>query len=333
MAAAPQYLDRFNLHLAVKLLGFQPVIDRLDAENKCDTETNTLYWRSKLLLDNPSCLLPGHDNHVKNEWPTGDSNNQNQNHKLLFVDLTFDFSNKDRKNSSNKPSVRFGCFLLQKPTCLYLQGGPLTMRQLEQHAESICIQLNSAPPEAMAGMMANELVAMTATKIVRLDRSQLHLSIFYNEVQDSGKLAMDIAQSTSQLDQVCMQLLSWDLLARDRRQVESLTLSTASKMNHGKSSPEQQELLVKSFEDWFQRLQEEKEEEVRAKRDNTIARQSNSKESSFPPAQTLPKQENITSSSRMAKAKPVSAGRISYGKAPNKRRKKKNKLVYASPNK
>ena len=201
------------------------------------------------------------------------------------------------------------------------------MRQLEQHAESICIQLNSAPPEAMAGMMANELVAMTATRIVRLDRSQLHLSIFYNEVQDSGKLAMDIAQSTSQLDQVCMQLLSWDLLARDRRQVESLTLSTASKMNHGKSSPEQQELLVKSFEDWFQRLQEEKEEEVRAKRDNTIARQSNSKESSFPPAQTL------TSSSRMAKAKPVSAGRISYGQAPNKRRKKKNKLVYASPNK
>jgi hypothetical protein len=301
---SPSFLDRFTLHLAANLLGTRAVLDRLK-QDKNNINKKSLYWRSKLFDDDP--LGQGC-------WPDSTSSTTDNDHKILFLDLTFDFDVDDNDNKNPKLSLRFGCFLLQQPSCRYVQGSPLTMTQLEQHAQSVGIDLHSAPPKAMAGIMAKELLAAAAantnTKIQLLlnkddkNRNQFQLSLYYRDVEESGILALDVAHSTSQWDRVGMNLFYRDLTWRDRTTEPPFMEDSKDLLD-----------LTNQFEEWFQQRQVNKSY-VSASQEAHIDESSSSKK----------EEEEDRPTTKLRQPAPARVN--SYVQVPNKRRKK-GKITYA----
>jgi hypothetical protein len=289
---SPSFLDRFALHLVANLLGSQTVLDRLGNDDA--PKHPPLYWRSSLLDDPRASLMEGASTEA-----------DNQQH-LLFVDLTFDFVVKEKVPML---TVRFGCFLKrQSLTCLYVRGSPLTIMQLERHAQSVGIDLHSAPPKAMAGMMATELKNLVKSKqvvntVVMEKEQQFHLPLYYGDVEESGTLSMDIDETTSQFDRLGMSLLFY-------------SDSCNSKDNSKDEVPEQE--LITKLEEWFHQQKQ-----------TTSEQEDDLLESSTKTTVTTTKKEIVKPASSVKNPRPTSQVHH-YAQLPSKRRKK-GKISYAKP--
>ena len=251
------------MHLAAHLLGTEMVRNRLLQGNHNSSSSSSssklLYWRSKLFHDPLDQA----------------SSSSSSSNKILFLDLTFGLNHKGDDDDaddadddktlevpSNLFSVRFGCFLLsQQPK--YIQGAPMTLEVLEQHAQSLGIDLHSAPPKAMAGMMAQELLASGNNKIPNLvvvvpnaqdnknNDCNYQLSLYYRDVQESGILSLPKAQSTTQWDRLGMRLLSWDWMTT----TNDYNTTTNNDHDGDKEDDEDDDQLNNAFETWFQQQQ------------------------------------------------------------------------------
>jgi hypothetical protein len=295
---SPSFLDRFIVHLAANLLSSQTVFDQLSNDDA--PKPPPLYWRSSLLDDPRASLMEG---------ASTEADNQQQ---LLFVDLTFEFL---VKHSVPMLTVCFGCFLKrQQPTCLYVQGFPLTIMQLERHAQSVGIDLHSAPPKAMAGMMAIELKDILKSKQqtlpIKMEEAQLHLPLYYRDVEESGTLSMDIDQTTSQFDRLGMSLLFFSGSFNSQNSPEN--------NNDDDEVPEQQ--LITKLEEWFQQQKQktlEQDEQSLLKSTKTTV--TTTKET-VEPASNVSYVKNPRPTSQVHR----------YAQLPSKRRKK-GKISYVKP--
>lgn len=133
------------------------------------------------------------------EWP------KNDQEVLWFVEVTFDFVTAVEEKTVEGT---IGCYLLQPNNkSLYVQAKPFSQHNLEQHAKSIHIDLKSAPPKAMAGMMAKALLEIQKNNKKSLarvhskdDSSTLELELFYQDLEENGILSLDVQRQTSALD-------------------------------------------------------------------------------------------------------------------------------------
>eukprot|EP00980_Cylindrotheca_fusiformis_P014091 scaffold3702_cov126-Cylindrotheca_fusiformis.AAC.3 len=199
-----------GLSSAVELLGCKKVLNYLSTKNQQRPDSSSsssppppspLYWRSQLLV----AASP------LEQWPTN-------THTLWFVDITFEF----QKNVSIQATMGF--YLLRRPpppsrpsskAAVYVQSKPFTQQTLEDHAENIHIDLTSAPAKAMAGMMANALMKLgpnnnsndTVKDPVQLvgeskddTSTKIQLDLFYQDLQETGTLSLDVHEQTSALD-------------------------------------------------------------------------------------------------------------------------------------
>jgi ABC-type transporter Mla MlaB component len=280
MPPTPSFLDRFILHLAANLLGSQKVLLRLDNHEKCSAP---LYWRSKLSVDDPSGLLRG----------------QCIDAQLLFVDITFDFVVHGDDDKAPQLLVQLGFFRLNQPTCTYLQTSPLTMAQLEQHAQAVGIDLHSAPPKAMASMMAQELQTPQKPQTLHVEGDEARLSLYYRDVHESGNLLLKISQTTSQFDSLGMSLLfHWN------RDLNNNAISDpASTVD--KDAAKLQDILEldSKLDRWFQQASKPRDD----------------------PKPASPSPTPTTSSKRPAPKV------HQYAQLPSKKRRKKVKITYSKP--
>lgn len=130
---------------------------------------------------------------------------QRHNNGLGFVDCTFDIA-------TTKPSLRLGFFFFSSypsTTSQYVQCHRLTPTQLEQHAQSVGLDIYSGPPEAMAKMMAQALLSDTIQ--AQLDGSTLSCSWEYSDLQDRGTFTNWTVEHISQFDTVATNLLYQNL--------------------------------------------------------------------------------------------------------------------------
>jgi hypothetical protein len=167
----------------IELLGSKKVLTHLRARRSNHSTTNQpspLYWRSELF-----------GNDVLEQWPNEEA--------LWFVEITFDFVTLAEKKMVQ---ATFGCYLLQpQKQCLYVQTKPFSqISTLEQHAQNINIDLTSAPPRAMAGMMAKALLVGDLVKLHSKDSTTIQLELFYQDLEESGILSLEIQRQTSTLD-------------------------------------------------------------------------------------------------------------------------------------
>jgi hypothetical protein len=199
----PSFLDQFILHLAAHLLGVDTVLENLQQTNPSnkknkDTTVTLFYWRTKLLLDDPSCLLNG-------TYADADEAS------TLFSDLKISWNTK-------QPGLvlQWGAMILRQPCCTYIQSVPLTIEQLESHAQSVGLDLYSAPASAMAQAMGRALLVphTNAPKVTMESPQKFQIQLYYPDVQETGTLNLDVLHQTSQFDGVGMSLLYWDLTSR-----------------------------------------------------------------------------------------------------------------------
>lgn len=292
---SPSFLDRFTLHLAANLLGSQTVFDRLSNDDA--PKPPPLYWRSSFLDDPLASLMEGASTEADNKQ------------QLFFVDLTFDFVVQEKVPML---TVCFGCFLKQRqPTCLYVRGSPLTIMQLERHAQSVGIDLHSAPPKAMAGMMAKELIDILKSKQqyvpIKMEEAQFHLPLYYRDVEESGTISMDIEQTTSQFDRLGMSLLFF-----------SGSFNSQNSPENNDEVPEQE--LITKLEEWFQQQKqktlEQDEQSLFKSTKNTVT----TTKETVKPASSVSSVKNPRPTSQVHH----------YAQLPSKRRKK-GKISYAKP--
>ena len=217
------FLEDFIVCLASRLIGSEQLISKL---GHCSPFS--LYWRSRSSMKDPPAAL-------QSMKKVGDNpsrqNDPLERHPLLFLDITFCFDVKSRsmdigenKNSSNKkkgcrPSVSivFGAFLLSRPKCTYIQSAPMTIQQLESH---VSIDLYSAPADEMASLMTKALdLGAPPESIAMLPSSSdnrivsdgilsktVQLDLDYTDIHETGKLKLDISKSTSEFDELGMDL-------------------------------------------------------------------------------------------------------------------------------
>ena len=164
--ATPEFLDRFIVHLALQLLtNVQWIEEWLSGQRR------HLYWRSPI---------------VKQDG-------------FGFIDWTLELN----------PTLmlRFGFFFHSTTTVpsQYLQCYPLTRDQLDQHVHTIGLDIDSAPPEALAKMMASALASDTIQ--AKIHENAITCSWFYPEIQDRGECVNWPIQHRSTFDTVATSLL------------------------------------------------------------------------------------------------------------------------------
>ncbi len=185
MSQEPTFLDRFLVHLALHLLADVPAIEEL----LTGTKRNQLYWRS----------------------PLAQATNG-----LGFIDWTLELS--------TTLSLRFG-FFFRSTHSQYLQCHPLTQDQLEQHAQTVGLDMDSGPPEAMAKMMAHALISDTVQ--AQVDGTTVSFSWWYPDIQERGEFIHCPVQHQSEFDAVGTTLLYSNL---QRTQSKESTISASEEV-------------------------------------------------------------------------------------------------------
>ena len=174
------FTEKFALYLAVGLMGPTKVIEYLnDGERKDEQPAVPLYWRSKLMIPDPSRML----------YCIGDTSDTPAAEfsltKMLFFDATFGFvkSGEAKENKSDLQStqrrtssrvlVSFGFFLLlQKgPEAAsgdqngaefggghYISTQPLDYQQIVSYMNSLQLDRDSVSPAKLANSMAEEFL-------------------------------------------------------------------------------------------------------------------------------------------------------------------------------
>jgi hypothetical protein len=187
-------------------MGSQQVIDQLQESKKNKT---SLYWRSELLAENPKSFLD------TEQWPETDSSFFEL--KLMFIDLTIDL---DHSRQTLVASI--GCWLLshREKTFLYVKSKPLTLLQLEEHAQDTSIDLKSSPPKAMSGMFAAVLSQKDGlgklSPTIQPESTTLSLNMHYQDLNSSGTLSLTIA-SQSRVDPPVFGPLYNEIIAHPRK--------------------------------------------------------------------------------------------------------------------
>jgi hypothetical protein len=296
----PSFLDHFTLHLAAHLLGVDTVLEKLQQTNPSNTKTeeatiSLFYWRTKLLLDDPSCLLHGT---YAAETST------------LFLDLKISWNTK-------QPGLvlQWGAMVLQQPCCTYVQSVPLTIQKLESHAQSVGLDLYSAPASAMAQAVGRALLVQhtnNAPKVNMESQQKFQIQLYYPDVQETGTLNLDVLHQTSQFDSVGMSLLYWDLTSRVPRP------SSNSEQDQTKPHP-----LEEALNKWFLAASLEMAKPSDAPL-STTAKPLLATVSSSSPKQN---NEDTVTANKPSRVRPVPG----YAQLSGVKRRKKGKLSYAKP--
>jgi hypothetical protein len=287
----PTFIDRFNFHLAENLLGENRLEEFGMPSKKHDQPSNSLYWRSKIIaLENSSkqqqLLLP----------------DGKKPERLLFLDVTFDLILHDDDKSLHL-TAQFGFFLCNESssTSHYVRGGKLTLAQLEEHAQGVGIDLHSAPPQAMAGMIASAL-SNTAKATAKVRANHLDFSLYYSDVDESGVLTLDVEAKTSQFD-----ALGVSLLVQPRHL-------------HRDDSNKDEANTIESFDTWFEQVHARFLEQFRTDTERT-------KKLCTGPT-TAPTSTDKKPTAAGQKPKRPAPQAYQYAKVSNKRRRK-SKLLFA----
>lgn len=301
----PSFLDHFILHLAAHLLGVDTVLEKLQQtipSNKKneDATVSLFYWRTKLLLDDPSCLL---NRTYADEAST------------LFLDLKISWSTK-------RPGLvlQWGVMILQQPCCSYVQSVPLTIQQLECHAKSVGLDLYSAPASAMAQAMGRALlVQRTDTPKLNMESPEkIQIQLYYPDVQETGTLNLDALHQTSQFDSVGMSLLFWDftsLVPPPRNQ--KLPLSSNSEQDQTNNP------LQQALNEWFLAAGLE----MAKQSDAPVSAADNKPLATVPSSSPNQKNEDTATANKPTRVRPVPG----YAQLSGSKRRKKGKLSYAKP--
>jgi thiol-disulfide isomerase/thioredoxin len=208
MPPTPAFLDKFTFHLALHLLGEAAVLEKLNQALEISPNSNSesrsfcLYWRSKLLLVDPSIFLSS----SASAFPQ-----QEESKNPVFVDLTFHFSSNEENSHSPNVNAEFGVFLLDNPTCVYCKSSALTLHQLEDHAKNISIDLHASPSNVIASMVASALQALNQDLKVTLNDTHIQLDLFHADLEETGALQLNLLQKTSELNATFKKLYFWDL--------------------------------------------------------------------------------------------------------------------------
>ena len=319
----PSFLDHFILHLAAHLLGVDTVLQKLQQtypsnnnnnnNNKTEDATVPLfYWRTKLLLDDSSCLLDG-------TYADDDAST-----KLLFLDLKISWN-------TQQPGLvlQWGAMISQQPSCEYIQSKPLTIQQLESHAKSVGLDLYSAPASAMASAVGRALLGQHPNAPKALTRSphdKLQIELYYPDVEETGTLHLDVRHQTNQFDSVGMSLLYWDLTSQvSPTTTQQLPLSSNSEQHQ--TNP-----LEDAMNKWCVAagLEMVKLQSADAPLNLSTTDDDNKPLATSVPSSSVPHQtiENTTATANNpSRVRPVPG----YAQLSGTKRRKKGKLSYAKP--
>ena len=186
------FRDKFALHLALELLGPDNVIEYLDGNNECVP----LYWRSKLMVSDPSRIMFHFGEKTDSKSTLMMKSTDVHIPKVLFFDVTFNFakiqqqqqqeqeensnncddpSSTPQQSSTSSASVTLGFFLLlpdarrEFPSSgenkghdmgggHYISTRPLDHSQLMSHVDSLQLDPQSVTAKALARSMAGEFL-------------------------------------------------------------------------------------------------------------------------------------------------------------------------------
>jgi hypothetical protein len=311
-SSSPSFLDDFTLHLASHLLGHERLMFEFDQamkKNKQKTKTRnstsattgihsdnedsmpssltiSLYWRSNMLLKDTASVLQSLSLTEKK-----DAEDRIVQPPLLFVDITFSFdgatdaSNQQQLQEEMKPptprpsmSMVVGVFFLTHHKGTYIQGSPLTIFQLEQHAKSVGLDLHSAPPTAMAGMMAEALMQQTTNPPQVLlsslqpesnrnnkdperhdepmpesptlqHQQSAQLELYYKDVEGTGTLQLSDSKRSSGFDSIGLSLFCRDLFGPSSSGPHGT--SCRSDTHHEPFASDPTSALQEAFDKWW----------------------------------------------------------------------------------
>uniref|UniRef100_A0A6U9XED3 Uncharacterized protein n=1 Tax=Pseudo-nitzschia australis TaxID=44445 RepID=A0A6U9XED3_9STRA len=210
------FRDKFALHLAVELLGPDSVIEYLDGNDN----RVPLYWRSKLMVSDPSRILFHVGENTDSKSTSMLKSTDVHTPKVLFFDVTFNFSKIQQQQqqqqegncnnwddssstlqqSTSSVSVTFGFFLLlpkarrefpsdeNKGNDIggghYISTRPLDNSQLISHVDSLQLDPQSVTAKALARSMAGEFLRQgppsTNNEIERTDRTEYLTAKYVN---------------------------------------------------------------------------------------------------------------------------------------------------------
>ncbi|KAL3937203.1 MAG: hypothetical protein SGARI_002229, partial [Bacillariaceae sp.] len=149
--------DKFALLLAMELLGNDKVLEHFKCMIGAETAAaacGPLYWRSKLMLAEPACLLAADLNAIAES--------------LLFLDIFFNFVKEKAPDDSTETKVvaSFGFLLVEsgKDHAQYVAAEPLNKQQLEAHIASMQLDPHTVTADSLASTMAKELLGCDSGK-------------------------------------------------------------------------------------------------------------------------------------------------------------------------
>jgi hypothetical protein len=329
----PSFLDQFILHLAAHLLGVDTVLEKLQPPNLSNkkndgTTVSLFYWRTKLLLgDDPSCLLNG---------------TYTEEASTLFLDLKISWNTKQPGME-----LQFGAMILQQPQCTYIQSIPLTIQQLESHAQSVGLDMYSAPDaSAMAQAVGRALLDANAPKVNGMEESAsspqttFQIQLYYPDVQETGTLNLNVLHQTSQFDSVGMSLFFWDLTNRvpppppPRKLQQVLSLSSNNNSEQQDQQKKNHPLLEQALNKWFLAADLELAKQQSDARTLSSSATTDDNDNDNKPLTTVSssssnqKNDDTTTANKPSRVlRPVPG----YAQLSGTKRRKKGKLSYAKP--
>jgi len=192
-AKKPSFMDLFAVHLAARLVGRENLLKQLVVEPSDEPlnsrkDTFRVYWRTPLLCDTDMTSLLSSSEAV-DDW------------NMVFVDVTV-VGDRFRRELTTV----VGMMLQQGKECVYLIAKPLKYSQLSSHCESIGIDIECTPPDAIAHTMGSAMMGIvvrtlklqgtgggiisTIKDVSNVDCVRLPVSLYYKDLQETGTLEM-----------------------------------------------------------------------------------------------------------------------------------------------
>ena len=149
----------------MELLGNNKVLDHLKSITGVEVAaaaSGPLYWRSKLMLAEPACLLKANLDAIAEP--------------LLFLDIVFSFvKEKDTDNSTEtKVELSFGFLMVEsgKDNAQYIATDPVNKQQLEAHISSMQLDPHTVTADSLASTISKQLLLQGNSKEGRVTVDQ-----------------------------------------------------------------------------------------------------------------------------------------------------------------
>jgi hypothetical protein len=248
------FWDRFALLLVIELLGTDRVLEHLQcitAAEHAVGSSSPLYWRSKLMLQDPACLLTGDLDAITNP--------------VWFLDIVFQFvkQNGSDDTTETKIDLAFGFLLLESsPTkAQYFATKPLEKRQLEAHISSLQLDPLTVTADSLATTMAKELLrqgaAQTENCAVTVNRptsSSIDVMIPYLTMGSGTRGALTLqrdADKCAAFDAASLRLLYWDWVRNTHcGQAKEKAQSSADKKSRNGTPDSSLDQVMLAYETW-----------------------------------------------------------------------------------